>query len=52
LVYEEPGPDRRRAHTVAGIAAELGVSWPTVATSSRRRDEKTNLLTVMQALFT
>ncbi len=29
-MYDEVGPDGKRLHTVAGIAAELGVSRPTV----------------------
>jgi AcrR family transcriptional regulator len=29
-VYEELGPDGRRAYTVAEIAAEFGVSRPTI----------------------
>jgi DNA invertase Pin-like site-specific DNA recombinase len=29
-MYEETGPDGKRAHTVAEIAAEFGVSRPTI----------------------
>jgi len=29
-MYDETGPDGRRAHTVAAIAAEFGVSRPTI----------------------
>jgi DNA invertase Pin-like site-specific DNA recombinase len=29
-MYEETGPDGRRLHTVAQIAAEFGVSRPTI----------------------
>jgi AcrR family transcriptional regulator len=29
-MYEEPGPDGRRAYTVAEIAAEFEVSRPTI----------------------
>ncbi|MHB1500571.1 MAG: helix-turn-helix domain-containing protein [Candidatus Dormibacteria bacterium] len=29
-MYDQTGPDGRRAHTVAEIAAEFGVSRPTI----------------------
>ena len=29
-MYDQAGPDGRRAHTVAEIAAEFGVSRPTI----------------------
>jgi DNA-binding phage protein len=35
-MYEAPGPDGQRAHTVTEIAAEFGVSRPTIYRDLKR----------------
>jgi len=41
-MYDETGPDGKRKHTVAQIAAEFGVSRPTIDLPPPRKDDRFN----------